>query len=369
MVKSQEISEAWKKLIVGQDHAIDKIVPYIVRAQAGLNAPGHPVGVFFLMGPTGTGKTRTAETLSEVLHGTDKNVLRIDCGEFQMEHEVAKLVGAPPGYLGHRETHPVLSQAKINAVASDKNPFSIVLFDEIEKGAASLWRILLGILDKATLRLGDNTSADFQKTIIFMSSNLGAKEMAEIFSGGFGFNKISTPTITADMFTEQNFAAIQKIGLGALSRKFPPEFPNRVDEVITYKPLNSENLRKITLIELNKIQTQITERLGVRSFTMNYDEDTLQMITTKGTSVQYGARELKRVVNRFLLNPLADDFIDGKIAPGSDVYCKISEDKIIWDIESGGPFEEGEEEQAAVEDTQEPAPVVKRTRRKPPTTS
>lgn len=361
MVKSQEMSETWKKLIVGQDHAIDKIVPYIVRAMAGLNAPGHPVGVFFLMGPTGTGKTRSAETLAEVLHGTDKNVLRIDCGEFQMDHEVAKLIGAPPGYLGHRETHPVLSQAKINAVATEKSPFSIVLFDEIEKAAASLWRVLLGILDKATLRLGDNTSADFQKTIIFMSSNLGAKEMAEIFSGGFGFNKLNT-TITADIFSESNFAQIQKIGMGALTRKFPPEFPNRVDEVITYKPLNTENLRKITLLELAKVQAQITERLGVRAFNMNYNEDSLSLITTKGTSVQYGARELKRVVNRFIMNPLADDFIDSKIPPGSDVFCKVIDDKITWEIESGGPFDEGEEEPALVAPD---APIVKRTRRKP----
>ena len=363
MVKSLEMAEAWKKLIVGQDHAIDKIVPYIVRAMAGLNAPGRPVGVFFLMGPTGTGKTRTAETLAEFLHGTDKNVLRIDCGEFQMEHEVAKLIGAPPGYLGHRETHPVLSQAKINAVSSEKNPLSIILFDEIEKASASLWRILLGVLDKATLRLGDNTSADFQKTIIFMSSNLGAKEMAEIFSGGFGFNKLASEIVTPTTFTDQNFAAIQKIGLGALSRKFPPEFPNRVDEIVTYRPLNPEMLKKITLLELNKIQSQITERLGARAFNLNYDEAALSFITKSGTSIQYGARELKRVVNRFLLNPLADDFIDGRISPAAEVYCKMNGDntKIEWDVESAGPFDDSYDEDEP--DMPTPA-VVKRTRRK-----
>jgi ATP-dependent Clp protease ATP-binding subunit ClpA len=363
MMKSQELAEAWKKLIVGQDHAIDKIIPYIVRAMAGLNAPGRPVGVFFLMGPTGTGKTRTAETLSEVLHGTDKNVLRIDCGEFQMEHEVAKLIGAPPGYLGHRETHPVFSQAKINAVATEKSPISIILFDEIEKGSASLWRVLLGILDKATLRLGDNTSADFQKTVIFMSSNLGAKEMSEMFTGGFGFNKLQGP-ITTDAFSDHNFAAIQRIGLGALARKFPPEFPNRVDEVVTYKPLSPDMLKKITTLELNKIQTQIMERLGNKGFFMNYDEPSLELLTKTGTSIQYGARELKRVINRFLLNPLADDFIDGKISPGSYVYCKAVEGKIEWEIEAP---EEGDEILLPDHDgtqVEETAPVVKRTRRK-----
>jgi len=362
-MKSQEIAEAWKKLIVGQDHAIDKIVPYIVRAMAGLNAPGRPIGVFFLMGPTGTGKTRTAETLSEVLHGKDTNVLRIDCGEFQMEHEVAKLIGAPPGYLGHRETHPVLAQAKINAVASDKSPISIILFDEIEKGSSSLWRVLLGILDKAVLRLGDNTSADFQKTMIFMSSNLGAKEMAEIFSGGFGFNRVQGP-MTANIFSDTSFNAIQKIGLGALSKKFPPEFQNRVDEIITYKPLNDETLRKITILELNKIQTQITERLAAKAFTLNFDDPTVDLITKQGTSIQYGARELKRVVNRTLLNPLADDYIDGKIMPGAEVFCKVilTEEltqKIEWEVE---PPEEGEE--ILSDDTQPEVPVIKRTRKR-----
>jgi ATP-dependent Clp protease ATP-binding subunit ClpA len=366
MVKSQELAEAWKKLIVGQDHAIDSIIPYIVRAMAGLNVPNRPVGVFFLMGPTGTGKTRTAETLSEVLHGTEKNVLRIDCGEFQMEHEVAKLIGAPPGYLGHRETHPVLSQAKINAGASDKSPFSIILFDEIEKASASMWRILLGVLDKATLRLGDNTSSDFQKTIIFMSSNLGAKEMSEIFTGGFGFTRLADTPLSVDTFTESHFNIIKKIGLGALARKFPPEFPNRVDEIITYKPLNADCLRKITLLELGKIQTQITDRLGNKAFTINYDESALSFITRKGTSVQYGARELKRIVNRHLMNPLADDYIGGKILPGADVFCKVENDVMEWEIENPSPFDEIEPmlEYKEFSQEEEPAPTIKRTRKK-----
>lgn len=320
------------------------------------------------MGPTGTGKTRTAETLSELLHGTDKNVLRIDCGEFQMEHEVAKLIGAPPGYLGHRETHPLLSQVKVNSGASDQSPYSIILFDEIEKASASLWRILLGVLDKATLRLGDNTSVDFQKTIIFMSSNLGAKEMGEIFTGGFGFTKISSAPLTVNTFTDSHFALMQKIGLGALSRKFPPEFPNRVDEIITYRPLTEENLQKITRIELNKIQSHISDKLSTKAFTLTYTAETIDFITSKGTSVQYGARELKRVVNRYLMNPLADDFIGGNINPGAVVNCKLVVDKIEWEIETPGPFVDDEYIAdvglADFVNDEEPQPVIKRTRRK-----
>src|SRR6266480_165037 len=134
-------------LLVGQPEAIDTIVPYIQMHQAGLSPEGRPVGVVLLLGPTGTGKTRTVEALAEVLHGSSKNLLRVDCGEFQMEHEVAKLIGAPPGYLGHRETQPMLTQAKVNGVASEESEISLILFDEIEKAAPSMTRLLLGILD------------------------------------------------------------------------------------------------------------------------------------------------------------------------------------------------------------------------------
>ena len=151
-----------RELLVGQPEAIDIIVPYVQMYQAGLAPDGRPVGVVLLLGPTGTGKTRTVEALAEVLHGSSKNLLKIDCGEFQMEHEVAKLIGAPPGYLGHRETQPMLTQAKVNAVASEESEISLILFDEIEKAAPSMTRLLLGILDKATLRLGDNSSVNFE---------------------------------------------------------------------------------------------------------------------------------------------------------------------------------------------------------------
>src|SRR5260370_34520396 len=138
---------------------------------------GRSVGVFLLLGPTGTGKTRTVEALAAVLHGSEKQLLRVDCGEFQMEHEVAKLIGAPPGYLGHRETPPLLTQQKLGAVTSEASNLALVLFDEIEKAAPSMTRLLLGVLDKAMLRLGDNTFVNFERTLIFLTSNLGAHQM------------------------------------------------------------------------------------------------------------------------------------------------------------------------------------------------
>src|SRR5271166_1089147 len=163
--------------VVGQPQALTQIVPYVQMHQAGLAPEGRPVGVFLLLGPTGTGKTRTVEVLAQALHGSEKHLLKVDCGEFQMEHEVAKLIGAPPGYLGHRETQPMLSQQKLNGVTSDQCSLSLVLFDEIEKAAPSMTRLLLGVLDKAALRLGDNTTVNFERTMVFLTSNLGSREM------------------------------------------------------------------------------------------------------------------------------------------------------------------------------------------------
>lgn len=355
-----QLSSAWKTLIVGQDQAIDKITPYLVRAQASLNAPGRPLGVFFLMGPTGTGKTKTAETLAELLHGSEKSLLRVDCGEFQMEHEVAKLIGAPPGYLGHRETQPLFTQAKLNAVASDKSKITIVLFDEIEKAHPGVWRAILGILDKAVLRLGDNTQVNFENSIIFLSSNVGAKEMGNMLDPGFGF----TESHPVNEVTEIQQKAIEKIGLGSMSKKFPPEFANRIDETITYRSLDKEVLSRITDMELTKIQHHIQDKLGNLSFAFTYEADTIDFLANAGTSLKYGARELKRVLGRYILNPLADDFVDGKISSGSLVKCKVINDHIEWDIIDAPtePISEENEEFAAAASSSETS-TVKKTRR------
>ena len=181
--------------VIGQPQALSSIVPYVHMYNAGLSPEGRPVGVFLLLGPTGTGKTRTVEALAEVLHGTRKHLVRVDCGEYQLDHEVAKLIGAPPGYLGHRETQPILTQAKLASVTSEKSSVSIVLFDEIEKAAPSLNRLLLGVLDKATLRLGDNNVVNFERTLIFLTSNLGAHGMMKELSAG-SCTRTSVPTLS-----------------------------------------------------------------------------------------------------------------------------------------------------------------------------
>src|SRR5215831_11401776 len=229
----EDLTAVLSQKVVGQPAATKVIVPYIQMFQAGLAPEGRPVGVFLLLGPTGTGKTKTIEALAEVLHGSSRNLLKVDCGEFQMEHEVAKLIGAPPGYLGHRETQPMLSQQKLTSVTSDKSALSLVLFDEIEKAAPSLTRLLLGVLDRGILRLGDNSVVNFEKSLVFLTSNLGAKEMMREISPDFGFQSATT-TGTREDLTQK----LQAIALVAVRKKFSPEFINRIDHVITYRPLD-----------------------------------------------------------------------------------------------------------------------------------
>jgi ATP-dependent Clp protease ATP-binding subunit ClpA len=302
-----------KELLVGQPEAIDIVVPYVQMYQAGLSPEGRPVGVVLLLGPTGTGKTRTVEALAEVLHGSSKNLLKVDCGEFQMEHEVAKLIGAPPGYLGHRETQPMLTQAKINAAASEESEISLILFDEIEKAAPSMTRLLLGILDKATLRLGDNSSVNFERSLIFLTSNLGAKSIQRANKPDFGFEAM----LPVKPFEDR--AKLQSIGLAAVRHKFSPEFVNRIDSVITYKPLDRDACEIILDHILANFARLIHNRLGMRSFRLQCTLAGRSLLLDQGTSLEYGARELKRTVQRNFVQPVAALVALGQVPPGTSV--------------------------------------------------
>lgn len=328
-ISANGMAQALASKLIGQTNAIQTIVPYVQIYQASLAPEGRPIGVFLLLGPTGTGKTKTVEALAEVLHGSPRKLLRVDCGEFQMEHEVAKLIGAPPGYLGHRETQPMLNQAKINSAASEANDVAIVLFDEIEKAAPSMTRLLLGIFDKATLRLGDNTSVNFEKTLIFMTSNLGARTMAKQLRPDFGFSSI-VPRSEPCSRTK-----LEKIGMAAVRRRFAPEFVNRLDAVVTYQPLDTAALSKILDLQLGELQRHIDKRLGLQSFQLEIPARTRKFLLRKGTSQEYGARELKRVLHRMLTQPLAESITAGEVRPGSTVRAEVSEsrEKLILRID------------------------------------
>ena len=305
--------------IVGQPQALTQIVPYVQMHQAGLAPEGRPVGVFLLLGPTGTGKTRTVEVLAQALHGNEKHLLKVDCGEFQMEHEVAKLIGAPPGYLGHRETQPMLSQQKLNGVTSDQCSLSLVLFDEIEKAAPSMTRLLLGVLDKAALRLGDNTTVSFERTIIFLTSNLGAQAMRKQLRPDFGFEAMVGGT-------RSSAKKLEGIGMNAVRRKFSPEFVNRIDAVITYQPLGAEALKIIVGQQIEALEHHIGHRLMERAFEIKVSDSARELLLRLGTSEEYGARELKRVILRHLTQPLAAMVANGAVLPGDVVQVEVSED-------------------------------------------
>ncbi len=303
--------------VIGQPAAIESIVPYVQVFEAGLAPEGRPAGIFLLLGPTGTGKTKTVEALAAELHGSEKGLLRIDCGEFQMEHEVAKLIGAPPGYLGHRETHPMISQQKLTATTSENCRLSIVLFDEIEKAAPSLGRLLLGVLDKGTLHLGDNTVVNFQNSIIFMTSNLGARRLLGQLRASYGFSAMAKHAPPADLRQK-----LERTALSAVRKHFSPEFVNRLDEVVTYEPLGEESLGLILDAHLEDLDCHIRRRLGPDAFPIEVSERGRQFLLEKGIHPEFGARQLKRSIYRHLTQPLAAKVARGKIRPG----CKVRVD-------------------------------------------
>jgi len=316
---AEDLTAVLSQKVVGQPTATRVIVPYIQMFQAGLAPEGRPVGVFLLLGPTGTGKTKTVEALAEVLHGSEKNVLKVDCGEFQMEHEVAKLIGAPPGYLGHRETQPMLTQQKLNAVTSEKCPVSLVLFDEIEKAAPSMTRLLLGVLDKGILRLGDNSIVNFEKSLVFLTSNLGSREMMREINPEFGFQSVRGAE-RADLSGK-----LQSIALVAVRKRFSPEFVNRIDCIITYQPLTAESLAAILDKQITDLQNHVNTRLGNRSFTLEVPQEARQFLLDKGTSMEYGARELNRTIHRHLTQPLATLVATNQVSPGANVWVEVAE--------------------------------------------
>jgi len=326
-----DLVELLSRKVVGQEAAMRFIVPYVQMYQAGLAPPGRPAGIFLLLGPTGTGKTRTVEALAEILHGAQRAILKVDCGEYQADHEVAKLIGAPPGYLGHRETRPVLSQPRLDEVTSDRCHLSLVLFDEIEKAAPSLSVLLLGILDKAALRLGDGTEVDFENSLIFLTSNLGAREMLAELRPKLGFQAADPPSGT------ELVQRLESIGLAAIRKRFSPEFVNRIDVVVTYQPLDEQALIAILDQQIEELRAHVNTRLGPRSFEIAVGEEARRFLLDRGTSSEYGARELKRTIHRYLTQPLAVSVAEHQIPPGAEVRVQLSEerDRLAFDVAAG----------------------------------
>ncbi len=304
---AQSLESSLRRMIVGQEEAIQQIVNIYQMHLTGLNPPGRPIGNFLFLGPTGSGKTRIVEATAEALLKNPRAVIKIDCAEFQHSHEIAKLIGSPPGYLGHRETHPLLSQEVLNQYHTDTVKLSFVLFDEIEKASDALWNLLLGILDKATLTLGDNRKVDFSRAMIFMTSNLGASEMSSLLSPKLGFNAAEArENTTSGVFDEKMSGKIARSGVEAARRKFTPEFINRLDKIVTFKPLGTEQLKKILDIELNLVQQRIFNTSADRAFVFTLSEASKDFLLEQGTDLKYGARHLKRAIERLLVQPMSN---------------------------------------------------------------
>lgn len=303
------------KRIIGQDHTIQQIVNVYQTYLAGMNSPSRPIGSFLLLGPTGTGKTRLVESMAESLVGDARAMVKIDCAEFQHSHEIAKLVGSPPGYLGHRETHPVLSQEVLSQYHTEKVKLSFLLFDEIEKASDALWNLLLGVPDKATLTLGDTRRVDFSQTMIFMTSNLGAAEMNTILRPtlGFGAGKSDQEAGTLDASTTEK---ISRAGVEAARRRFTPEFMNRLDKVLVFKPLAEAELRKILTLELNLLQQRIFSSSTPTPFFFALAPAAKEFLLREGTDLKYGARHLKRAIDRELVDPLSNLIASGQVRGG-----------------------------------------------------
>lgn len=328
---AQEFEDKLTDLIVGQERAVRRITGLYQIFLAGLSHPGRPIGTLLFLGPTGSGKTRVVEAASEVLFGDPNLVTKIDCAEFQHSHEIAKLIGSPPGYLGHRETSPMLTQENLDRSHSDHLKLSLVLFDEIEKASDSLWQLLLGILDKATLTLGDNRRVDFSRSIVIMTSNLGAREMSEMISGGIGFAPKSG---VIDAEVDQK---IYRTASEAAKRKFSPEFMNRIDKVVVFRSLRDEHLRQILEIELKAVQERVMRGAGDK-FIFKCTDAAKQFLLDEGIDFKYGARHLKRSIERFLVYPLSNLIATGQVAMGDLLVVDFSPEigKLVFSKQSGG---------------------------------
>jgi ATP-dependent Clp protease ATP-binding subunit ClpB len=314
---AEKLHNDLRKRIVGQDEAVEQIVNIYQTFLAGMTSPGRPIGNFLFLGPTGTGKTRLVEATAESLVGDMRAVIKIDCAEFQHSHEIAKLIGSPPGYLGHRETHPLLSQEVLNQYHTDKIKVSFVLFDEIEKASDALWNLLLGILDKATLTLGDNRRVDFSRAMIFMTSNLGATEMGSILRPNLGFATSEIERRRREGQVDDGLNdKISRAGVEAARRKFTPEFMNRIDKVVVFRPLGSEELHRILNIELNMLQQRIFNSANTTPFVFNVTAEAKDFLLREGTDMKYGARHLKRAIERGLVHPISNLIASDQIRGG-----------------------------------------------------
>jgi len=311
---AKELETFLHRKIISQREAITHIVEMYQMFLAKLIAPDRPVGNLLFLGPTGSGKTKVVEATAEALFGDPHALLKIDCAEFQNDHEICKLIGSPPGYLGHRETHPIFEPQRINQWQTDKLKLTLLLFDEIEKASDALWMLMLGIMDKATLTLGDNRRVDMSHCLIFMTSNLGSRDISKE-ALGFGSSKVEV--------NDQHDEEVARTSEEAARKKFTPEFLNRLDKIITFKTLRPVDLREILELELEQVQWRVLQSAGNNQFVFKCTQNAKDALMEEGVSIKFGARHLKRTIERRLVLPLANLIATGQVKLGDYIVIDV----------------------------------------------
>ena len=317
---TREFEAFLRSRIIGQNDAITAVTELYQMFLVGMAPPDRPIGNLLFLGPTGSGKTYVVEVVAEALFGSPHSFTKVNCAEFQEHHEIAKLIGSPPGYVGHLNTPALLTQQALNRWHTEELKLTLLLFDEVEKASEALWQLLLGILDKASLTLGDNTQVDLSRCLIFMTSNLGATEVSRLVEGGLGFAAQSPET---DVHLDEK---ISRTATEAARHKFSPEFMNRLDKVVVFKTLRPEQLEQVLELELSKVQERISRAVGQGHFFFRCNSEVKQWLLREGTDPKYGARHLKRVIERNIVYALANLVATGQIAGGDCIDISLKAD-------------------------------------------
>ncbi|MBK5196538.1 MAG: AAA family ATPase, partial [Proteiniphilum sp.] len=292
--------------VIGQDEAVDKIVKAIQRNRVGLKDPNKPIGTFMFLGPTGVGKTHLAKKLAEFLFDSTENLIRVDMSEYMEKFNVSRLVGAPPGYVGYEEGGQLTEKVR-------RRPYSVVLLDEIEKAHPDVFNILLQILDEGHITDSLGRKIDFKNTILIMTSNIGTRQLKD-FGRGIGFNINNSVSDS-----EYSRGVIQK----ALNKAFAPEFLNRVDDIVMFDQLSKESIYRIIDLEL----IGLYKRIGDLGYKMNLTESAKEFIANKGYDVQFGARPLKRAIQKYIEDEMAELIIRTGIKEGDTIEVDFDSEK------------------------------------------
>lgn len=314
--EARRLKEGLLARVVGQEPAIESLTTIHQIWRSGLSDPNRPIASFLLLGPTGTGKTRLVESLAELLFSDRRALLKIDCAEFSHSHEIARLIGSPPGYLGHRDTPPYLSQENVDRHQTREHPVTLLLFDEIEKANDALWMLLLGILDKGVLTLGTNEQVDLTRCLIFMTSNVGADHFDRLHDKPMGFRS-TLPYVAPDM------SQVSESVLEATRRIFSPEFLNRIDRRIVFNSLGEEQFKRILDLELGYVRSRVRKRLDVD---LRCTPAARRYLLEKGTNPRYGARPLRGLLESEVLFAVANLIGSGQVGEGDAVQIDARRD-------------------------------------------